>query len=249
MERGRRVSDSQDDLPAAYLRDFQIEDGPVVASLEDTLYVVHVLESIFRRRETNARMVYLSVLRSQEDLEGLKVAGRHVLEVDGAEGLGLACVVYARRYLVDSVRMPVVIVDFVLCQEETVEASRVHVHLLDRLTLQDIVVDLADACPSPAVAEALKWSLPYKVAALGKDPDVPILHLCELKLVLGDLHIVGRDELKDVLDVPLVGLEAMHIVEGMRFIVDVNRGCFGLCYTWLSKQRLWLLLYSLLSSQ
>ena len=64
MERGRRVSDSQDDLPAAYLSDFQIEDGPIVASLEDTLYVVHVLESIFRRRETNARMVYLTVLRS-----------------------------------------------------------------------------------------------------------------------------------------------------------------------------------------
>jgi hypothetical protein len=86
------------------------------------------------------------------------------------------------------------------------------------------------------------------VAALGEDPDVPILHLSELKLVLGDLHIVGRDKLKDVLDIALVGLEAMHIVEGMRFIVDVNRRCFSLCYTWLSKQRLWLLLQSLLSS-
>ena len=112
-------------------------------------------------------MVDLAVLCTHEDLESLIVPGGHILEVEGAEGFGLRGVVSARRDLVDTRRIPMVVVDFMLGQEETMKATRIHIHLLYRFILQYILVYLVYLGATSSVTEAVKWSLPDQMMSLG----------------------------------------------------------------------------------
>lgn len=95
------------------------------------------------------------------------------------------------------------------------QAAWVDVHLLNRLSLENILINFVDTRSTPPIAEAVEWCLPYQVTSLGKDPNVPVLHLCELELILRDLHVISRYELEDILDITLVSFETMHIVQRM----------------------------------
>ncbi len=95
------------------------------------------------------------------------------------------------------------------------QATWVDVHLLNRLSLENILINLVDTRTTPPIAEAVEWCLPNQVTSFSKDPDVPILHLRELELILRDLHVISRYELEDILDITLVSFETMHIVQRM----------------------------------
>ncbi len=95
------------------------------------------------------------------------------------------------------------------------QAAWVDVHLLDGLSLENILVNLVDTRSTPPIAEAVEWCLPNQMTSLSKYPDVPVLHLRELELILCDLHVVSRYELEDILDITLVSFETMHIVQRM----------------------------------
>lgn len=58
--------------------------------------------------------------------------------------------------------------------------------------------------------------------SLGKYPNVTVLHLGILELVLSHLQVVVRDELEDILNITLASFEAMHIIQGVRLIIDVD---------------------------
>ena len=58
--------------------------------------------------------------------------------------------------------------------------------------------------------------------SLCKYPNVAVLHLGILELVLSHLQVVIRDELEDILNITLTCFEAMHIIQGVRLIIDVD---------------------------
>ena len=74
-----------------------------------------------------------------------------------------------------------VVEDLVLGEEEAVEAPGVDVHFFNGFSFKDVLVDLVDLGVA-IVRHVLQARLPDQVAALGEDPDVPVLHLSEFKL-------------------------------------------------------------------
>ena len=105
----------------------------------------------------------IPVLCPKQYLEGVPVVGRLILQVDAAECLGLLASSLALlglgHDLEDAVAPPVVVEDFVLREEEAVLAHGVHIHLLDRLALQDVLVNF-HYLGVPIVLHRLEGRLP-----------------------------------------------------------------------------------------
>ena len=63
------------------------------------------------------------------------------------------------------------------------KAHGVNIHLLDRLSLKNVIVDLLYLIIT-VVFHGLQGGLPDQVASLGKYPYVPVLHLTEFELYM-----------------------------------------------------------------
>ena len=100
-------------------------------------------------------------------------------------------------------------------KEKTVQAPRVHVHFLDRFSIEYIFEDLVGPRCSPSVTETVKWRLPYYMTVRREDPNVSILHLSKLYLVFIDSNVIFGDEFEDFLDITLIVSEAIHVIHGV----------------------------------
>jgi len=81
----------------------------------------------------------LSISSSDKDLKLIKVTKGCVLQVYGLEKFVLNFIFRPSYDLYYFFRISIIVIDFIFCQEEAVKAAGVHVHFLNRFSIEYII--------------------------------------------------------------------------------------------------------------
>jgi hypothetical protein len=113
-------------------------------------------------------MIDLTIIGSEKDLKCVIVSSGYILKIYRSEGFRLRAglVVNASCDLINPGRFPVVIVDLMFSEEEAVNSTGVDIHLLDGLSLEDILINFVLDPAATTILKTIQFSLPDQMATL-----------------------------------------------------------------------------------
>ncbi len=107
----------------------------------------------------------------------------------------------------------------------------VHVHFLNRFSIEYIIFAKHGGRSAPSVIETFEGRLLYYVIVWRENPYSSIFHLWKLYLVFFFNGDVLRCELEDFLDITLIGSEVIHVIQGVwLFFLIIDRSYWS--YLW-----------------
>ena len=133
MKSGRVFCYGKHYLFSDYFSNLDIKDRSIITSFKHHSELIFILKGFICLSILQFSIKNLAVLSSKQDFKLVEVSGACIVQVYGLKELRLGCIINASSDLKHSIRIPIVVKDLMLSKEETVKATRVHIHFLDRL--------------------------------------------------------------------------------------------------------------------